>query len=110
VTTLEIPALHQAKQIVETLLASGYPRNHLRLIVNRAPKRMDIEAGELEKMIGAPVYASIPNNYPELYRCYSEGKLLARGSRLGEHIAELSRKLAGVAEERKARWRVALFG
>lgn len=110
VTTLEIPALHQAKQIAETLLSSGYSRNHLRLIVNRAPKRMDIAERELEKMIGVPVYAAIPNNYPELYQCYSEGKLLARGSRLGQHIAELTRKLAGVDEESKPRKRFALFG
>jgi pilus assembly protein CpaE len=109
VTTLEIPALHQAKQTVDTLLASGYPRDHLHLIVNRAPKRMDIETAELEKMIGAPVYASIPNNYPELYRSYSEGRLLPPGSRLGQHFAELSRKLAGVEEAPKARRRFALF-
>lgn len=109
VTTLEIPALHQAKQITGTLLASGFSRNHLRLIVNRAPKRMEMEAEELEKMIGVPVYASIPNNYPELYQCYSEGKLLARGSRLGQHIADLTCKLAGI-EEPRARKRFALFG
>lgn len=110
VSTLEIPALHQAKQIAETLLASGYARQHLRLVLNRAPKRLEIAPDELEKMIGVPVYACIPNNYPELYQCYSEGKLLARGSRLGENIAELSRKLSGVAEEPKVKRRFALFG
>lgn len=109
VTTLEIPALHQAKQIIGTLLASGFSRNHLRLIVNRAPKHMEMEEEELEKMIGAPVYSCIPNNYPELYQCYSEGKLLARGSRLGQHIADLTCKLAGI-EEPRARKRFALFG
>jgi pilus assembly protein CpaE len=109
VTTLEIPALHQTKEIVRTLFETGYARQRLRLLVNRAPKRFEIRPEELESMIGVPVYASIPNNYPELYECYSQGKLLARGSSLGKHIAELSRKLAG-AEEEKGKRRFALFG
>ena len=52
VTTLEVPALHQAKQIMQTLLDSGFGKNRIRLILNRAPKRLDITAGELEKMLG----------------------------------------------------------
>ena len=54
VTTLEVPALHQSKQIIQTLLDSGYGKNRIRLILNRAPKRLDITPGELEKMLGAP--------------------------------------------------------
>ena len=42
VTTLEVPALHQAKQIIQTLLDGGYGKNRIRLILNRAPKRLDI--------------------------------------------------------------------
>jgi len=109
VTTPEIPALHQAKQIVGTLADSGFSR--LRLVLNRVPKRLEIAPEELEKMIGAPVYAMIPNNYPELARCYSEGKLLPRSSRLGRHFGDLSRKLSGASEEPAPRRGLfALFG
>jgi pilus assembly protein CpaE len=110
VTTLEIPALHQAKQIVGVLADSGYPREHVRLILNRAPKRMEIEQGDLEKMIGVPVYATVPNNYPELSGCYSEGRLLGRNSKLGRYFGDISRKLSGVEEEVKERRRFAFFG
>ena len=72
VTTLEVPALHQAKQIVQTLLDSGYGKNRIRLILNRAPKRLDITPGELEKMLGVPIFGMIPNDYPELYETYAE--------------------------------------
>jgi pilus assembly protein CpaE len=112
VTTVEIPALHQAKQIVGVLLDSGFPRTRLRLVLNRVPKNLEITTGELETMIGVPVYAMVPNNYPELYECYSEGKLLSRGSKLGRQIGEISRKLAGIGEEEeepRARRRFALF-
>src|SRR5579885_2016057 len=38
VTTLEVPALHQCKQIIQTLLDSGYGKHRLKLILNRSPK------------------------------------------------------------------------
>jgi pilus assembly protein CpaE len=95
VTTLEVPALHQAKQIVQTLLDSGYGKSRLRLVLNRVPKRVDVTPEELEKMLGLPIFAMLPNDYPELYDCYSEGKLLARSSNLGQHIARLAAKISG---------------
>ena len=56
VTTLEVPALHQSKQIIQTLIDSGYGKNRIKLILNRAPKRLDITPGELEKMLGTPIF------------------------------------------------------
>src|SRR5437763_1258626 len=63
VTTLEVPALHQSKQIIQTLIDSDYGKNRIKLILNRAPKRLDITPGELEKMLGTPIFATIPNDY-----------------------------------------------
>jgi len=83
VTTLEVPALHQSKQIIQTLLDSGYGKNRIRLILNRAPKRLDITPGELERMLGIPIFCMIPNDYPELYETYAEGRMLNRSSELG---------------------------
>lgn len=109
VTTLEVPALHQAKGIVQRLLDSGYGKNRLRLVLNRVPKRTDVTAEELEKMLGVPVYITLPEAYAELYECYSEGKLLPRGSSLGKDLTRLSSKISG-QEEQKAKRRFSLFG
>ncbi len=110
VTSLEVPALHQAKQVIQTLLDSGYGKNRIRLILNRSPKRLDITPGELEKMLGVPIFCMIPNDYPELYETYAEGRMLARGSELGKHIARLAIKLANLEEDKGAKKRFALFG
>ncbi len=88
VTTLEVPALHQSKQIIQTLLDSGYGKSRIRLILNRAPKRLDITPGELEKMLGIPIFCMVPNDYPELYETYAEGRMLNRNSELGKQIAQ----------------------
>src|SRR6202044_2234819 len=41
VTTLDVPALHQSKQIIQTLIDGGYGKDRIRLILNRTPKRLD---------------------------------------------------------------------
>jgi pilus assembly protein CpaE len=101
VTTVEVPAMHQAKLIVQRLLDSGYSRDRLHLLLNRAPKRYDITTEELERMLGAPVYATIPSDYFPLNERYSEGKLLDRGSNLGKHFTRLAMRITGVAEQKK---------
>ena len=109
VTTLEVPALHQSKQIIQTLLDSGYGKHRVKLILNRSPKRLDITPGELEKMLGVPIYCMVPNDYPELYEAYAEGRMLTRTSELGKNMARLAVKLGGLEEETTKK-RFALFG
>jgi len=112
ITTLEVPALHQSKQIIQTLLDSGYGKSRIKVILNRAPKRLDITPGELEKMLGVPIYSMVPNDYPELYETYAEGRMLSRNSELGKAMAKLAAKLAGLEEEsnNNNKKRFALFG
>jgi pilus assembly protein CpaE len=110
VTTLDVPALHQSKQIVQTLIDSGYGKNRIRLILNRAPKRLDITPAELEKMLGVSIFAMVPNDYAELYETYAEGRMLNRNSDLGKRISMLALKLASLEEEKNGKKRFALFG
>ena len=113
VTTLEVPALHQSKQIIQTLLDGGYGKNRIKLILNRAPKRLDITPGELEKMLGVPIFCMVSNDYPELYETYAEGRMLSRTSELGKQMSRLAAKLANLEEDKPAnngKKRFALFG
>jgi pilus assembly protein CpaE len=110
VTTLEVPALHQSKQIIQTLLDSGYPKARIRLILNRSPKRLDITVGELEKMLGVPIFAMVPNDYPELYETYAEGRMLNHNSELGKNMAKLAQKLSGLEDEKPQKKRFVFFG
>ncbi len=110
VTTLEVPALHQSKQIIQTLLDSGFGKARIRLILNRAPKRLDITPAELEKMLGVPIFCMIPNDYPELYETYAEGRMLNRNSELGRSMGTLAIKMTGVEEQKFAKKKFAFFG
>jgi pilus assembly protein CpaE len=106
VTTLDVPALHQAKTIVQTLMNTGYARNRVRLILNRVPQRLEVTPEEIEKMFGIPVYAVITDEYQDLYDAYAEGRLLKDG-KLARQMHSLSMKIAGVQEEKR---KFRLFG
>jgi len=108
ITTPEVPALHQAKQVVQVLLDAGYSRSHLRLVLNRTSKRIDVTFDELESMLGVPVFATIGNDFDALYEAFSQGRLVNDASTPGEDFARLAGKIAGVQESKKKRF--SLFG
>jgi pilus assembly protein CpaE len=104
VATNEVLALKQAKQMTQTLMARNFGANRLKLVINRMPKRTQIQLPELEKVMGHSIYAEIPNAYEQLNEAYSEPRLLDPGSDLGKHIGQFAAKLAGIsAAEKKAR-------
>jgi pilus assembly protein CpaE len=106
VTTLDVPALHQAKQIVQTLMNTGYARNRLRLVLNRVPQRLEVTPEEIEKMFGIPVFAVLTDEYQDLYDAYAGGHLLTEG-KLARQFHSLSMKIAVVQEEKR---KFRLFG
>jgi pilus assembly protein CpaE len=109
VTTLDVPALHQSKQIIQTLSNVGYGRERLRLVLNRMPQRLDVTPDELEKMMSLPVFATLPNDYPSLYESYSEGSLLPANSRLGKELNRMAVKMAGIQDEKGPKKKFSLF-
>ncbi|MEK7404731.1 MAG: AAA family ATPase [Acidobacteriota bacterium] len=108
VTTLDVPALYQSKQILRTLLESGYGRNRLRVVLNRMPKRPEVTLDEVQKMLGLPVFAVLPNDYIRLYEAYAEGGLLPPNGELAASFARLAAQIAGLPE-RKKKSRLSLF-
>jgi pilus assembly protein CpaE len=110
VATLDLPALHQTKQVVQAVLDTGYARNKLRLVLNRAPKRMDFDLAQVQKVLGLSIFDMLPNAYPELFEAYSEGNLLSAGTELGKALGGLAGKIAGVqpAPKEKGKQRLGL--
>lgn len=108
ISTTEVPALHQAKQLIAFLLDSGYPRAHLHLVLNRVPKRMEVTREEIGEMLGLDVYAMIDDDYYALQEAYSSGRLLGAGATLARCIQALTSKITGVQPEKKRKF--SLFG
>ena len=107
VTLFDLPALHRAKKMIAAALQMGYPKDRLRLIVNRVLSRTDVMPKELEKTFDIPVFASFPNDQAVLFDSYCEGKLAPPQSPFGKQISVVARKMTGAQETKR---KFAFFG
>lgn len=88
----------QTRQLLQCLVSSGYPQDRLRLILNRVPSRSSIRPDEVQNMLGIPLYAAIPDSYPELHEAYCQGTLVLPETELGQQFRRLARKLDGTEQ------------
>jgi len=109
VTQLEVPALYQTKNVVQSMREAGYSEHRLHVIANRVPKQSDFSTEEVEKMLGLKIHTKLPNGYTDLYQAYAEGRLLSPESQLGKHFTRLAMNIAGVREDKGGRG-FSLFG
>jgi pilus assembly protein CpaE len=98
VTTLDVLALHHARKIVESLLEAGYARERVGLVINRVTSQRDLEPEDVEKLLGIPITAVLPDDTAALHEAYPEGRLLRPDSKLYQHIVRLGRRVAGLPE------------
>lgn len=103
VTTPSVTALYQAKLFIQRITDMGFPRNQLRLVVNRVPKRHEFTLEDMQRSLGVPVYATLPER-PELDDAYAAGKLLGGNSDLGKALCDLTLKMAGMREDKARIW------
>jgi pilus assembly protein CpaE len=93
VSTMEMPALQQAKVLLREIPDLGYSRNRLHLVLNRVPRRGEISVQDVEGGLGVEVFGTIPNDYRALDVAYSEGRLLPEDHYLRQEIGRLLWKL-----------------
>jgi pilus assembly protein CpaE len=62
IATLDIPALKNLKLTFETLELLNYPREHWKLVLNRADSKVGLAPAEVEKTLRLPIAAQIPSS------------------------------------------------
>jgi pilus assembly protein CpaE len=60
--TLDIPALKNLKLTLETLDLIGFPRDRLKVVLNRSDSKVGLALAEVEKTLKAPIVAQIPSS------------------------------------------------
>ncbi len=63
VLTLDIPAIRSTQRSLEIFDRLGYPREKVRIVVNRWSKQIDLDLRQVEKFLGEPVIGFIPSDY-----------------------------------------------
>jgi Flp pilus assembly CpaE family ATPase len=103
VTTTALPALHEAKRVIDALVSGDMDRERVRLIVNQTENVLTLSGSEFKRIFGIGVYATLPNDSQELYQACLQRKLPAASSNIGRQIVDLAHKLAGIKEKKGKR-------
>ena len=62
VVGMDLPRLRDGKLYLKNLIAANYPKEKIRVVVNRASGSKEIPAGEVESILDFPVLAQLPND------------------------------------------------
>jgi pilus assembly protein CpaE len=109
VTTIGIPALYEAKRVINAMVSAGLEGNRLRLIVNEIEETHTLSGKQLTQIFGTQVFARLPRDSEELHESCVLRRLPREDSKIREQIAALARNLAGVPEKKTKRTLQPLF-
>jgi len=89
VCTPEVPSLHLAREKLHFLRGLDL-EGRVKVLLNRSQRHSLIPVSEVEKVLGAPVYMSFPNDYLGVHRALTSGKHVSASSELGTGFAALA--------------------
>ena len=92
VTTPEVPALHLARSKANFMTSQDLG-DRVRLILNRTGKRDTITRETVEKLIGLPVHAELPNDYLRVHRALTRGSEVDADSELGKRFMAIAKSI-----------------
>ncbi len=95
VTTLDILAVRATQRALVIMRRLGYPREKIRLVVNRWNKQSDLEIQHLERYLGERITVAIPDDYRSVTNSINRGSPLVNSKSSTPIIGEL-KKLAGI--------------
>lgn len=62
VGSMDVPSIKNLRLAMNTLGQLGYPRDHIKLVLNRADSKVGLRSNEVEKSLGAKIDVMIPSS------------------------------------------------
>jgi pilus assembly protein CpaE len=100
VLTLDIPAIRSTQRALEIFDRLGYPRQKVRIVVNRWSKQIDLDLRQVEKFLGEPVIAYVPSDYQTAVTSINLGQPLVQSDpncKIAMEIKRIARTVASGA-------------
>lgn len=99
----DLPSLRNTLRCLQTLERLGYPRERIKIVVNRFDKRQDITLTDMEKALGHPIFWTFPNDYAAVITSINTGTPLfeSSNSAVTRAIRDFTQKVADVNTESK---------
>ena len=110
VVGMDLPRLRDGKLYLKNLLAANYPKEKIRVIVNRSTNSKEISASEVETILEFPVTTQIPSddalvgssvNLGQAFVSSSPGKPVSKAILA---LAETVSPMAASAKKRSGKW------
>lgn len=104
VLQMGLPYLRNAKKLIETFNALGYPQEKTEIIVNRFEKRGEIGMDDMRRLLGSITTYTVPNSYKHVNVSINQGTPLIEMGRSNEiirNLTEFSLALNTVQPEQK---------
>lgn len=98
VLTLDIPAIRSTQRALEIFDRLGYPRNKVRIVVNRWSKQIDLDLRQVEKFLGEPVVGFVPSDYQMAVTSINLGSPLVQSeadSKISQEIKRIAETITG---------------
>ncbi len=97
VLTLDIPAIRSTQRALEIFDRLGYPRQKIRIVVNRWSKQIDLDLRQVEKFLGEPVIGFIPSDYQTAVTSINLGEPLVQSDANCKISLEIKRIASSLA-------------
>lgn len=72
-TIVNIPAIRNAQRCINLFRSRRYPKDRVKIIVNRYMENDEIKAEDIETTLGEKIYWKIPNNYFSIMESINKG-------------------------------------
>jgi pilus assembly protein CpaE len=102
VVNQELPTIRRAAQMA-ALLRQRYGKDKVAAVVSRYDSRADIGQEDIERVVGLPVWATLPSDYRKAIAAANAGRPLVSDnhSRLAASVVQLAERLVGTTAEVK---------
>lgn len=102
VSTSDLPSLHLARKAVHLLDHVGFPKNRVKVLVNRGHDQGELSLADLENLFPCPICAVFPNDYFLLNRLLTLRRPLDTESPLGKAVGEFAASMVAANSPRVA--------
>ncbi|HKR00765.1 MAG TPA: AAA family ATPase [Pyrinomonadaceae bacterium] len=96
VLTLDIPSIRSAQRALEIFDRLGYPRNKVRIIVNRWSKQIDLDLQQVERFLREKVTGFVTSDYQTAVTSINLGQPLVQAEPSSKIAGEIRRIVAAI--------------
>jgi pilus assembly protein CpaE len=96
VMQLTLPFVRDANRMIAAFRALGYPKDKIRLLVNRLEKSSELKLSDVERSLGLSAFQTLPNSYDAVAAAVNHGRPIASFARtnlVAKGLQELAQSL-----------------